>query len=389
MIIEDSPTQAHYLQYLLEQHGYIVSVAENARAGLNILAAHLPSLVISDVLMPEMDGFELCRSIKDDPRTKDVPVILLTSLSDPLDVLRGLECGADNFLTKPCEENRLLSRIADIFANRRNRDHAGSEFNVEVILEGKKRIIRSDPVRMLTFLYHSYETAIERNRDLTKVRDDLRQLSTHDTLTGLFNRAFFEEELQRLQLGRQFPVSVLVADVDDLKPVNDRLGHAAGDRQLRLAAGILSGAFRAGDVVARIGGDEFAVLLPGADELVVAEASQRIRTVLRELNASGDTRGLSISIGAATAHSGDELTRALKLSDERMYQEKFTRKRCLAKEDVSDEYEYEVSLPVLGIVSGPGPGQLQRQESEPPGKSQILKSSPEAFLVDYPSGKPG
>ena len=121
LIVEDSPTQTLRLQHVLETHGYrVLPPARDGREALAALAAHRPTLVITDINMPGMDGYELCRRIKDDPALTDLPVIQLTSLGDPKDILRGLECGADNFIVKPYEEEFLLSRI-----HIRNREGGG------------------------------------------------------------------------------------------------------------------------------------------------------------------------------------------------------------------------------------------------------------------------
>lgn len=158
-----------------------------------------------------------------------------------------------------------------------------------------------------------------------QTEERLRYMSTHDPLTGLYNRAYFQEEMERLEQGRQFPVSVVVFDVDRLKFVNDNLGHAAGDELLVRAALALKGAFRAEDVVARIGGDEFAVLLPSADAEVVKEALRRVVGKIEQNSNEDQSVQLSISFGAATACKGDRLEETLKVADRRMYVNKFNK----------------------------------------------------------------
>jgi len=158
----------------------------------------------------------------------------------------------------------------------------------------------------------------ERKRSETR----LRYLSTHDMLTGIYNRAYFDEEFERLKKGRKFPVSIVMADVDRLKETNDQLGHAAGDELLRHTAEVLKGAFRREDVAARIGGDEFAALLPNTDEVALVEAMERLQQHLTASNAERGRQPLSLSIGAATARSGEELMAAWRIADQRMYRQK-------------------------------------------------------------------
>ena len=117
LVVEDSPTQAENLRYRLEQQGYKVYVARNGEEALKMIGRIRPAIVISDILMPKMDGFLLCKKIKSDENLKNIPFILLTALSDPQDVLKGLECGADDFITKPYDEEYLLTKIRHTLIN--------------------------------------------------------------------------------------------------------------------------------------------------------------------------------------------------------------------------------------------------------------------------------
>ncbi|HEY6872699.1 MAG TPA: response regulator [Geobacteraceae bacterium] len=177
LIVEDSPTQAEQLRYILEKHGHRVMAAGNGRQALSVMAEEKPGLIISDIIMPEMDGYELCRAIKADERYRDIPVILLTSLADPHDVIRGLECGADNFITKPYDETYLLSRIMNIGMERSRRGAADGAEGVEIFFGCRKFMITADRRQILNLLLSTYETAIQKNRELSRARDELRELN--------------------------------------------------------------------------------------------------------------------------------------------------------------------------------------------------------------------
>jgi diguanylate cyclase (GGDEF)-like protein len=138
----------------------------------------------------------------------------------------------------------------------------------------------------------------------------------------LYNRTFFEDELNRLNRGREFPVSIIMADIDDLKETNDSLGHAAGDAILKRFAQVLGAAFRTEDVTARIGGDEFAVLMPNADAKAAEDALSRVKRILHEHNAALDGNPLQLSFGVSTAENRAPLTEVLKEADKKMYAEK-------------------------------------------------------------------
>ncbi len=177
LIVEDSPTQAEQLKYMLEKHYYQVLVAYNGKEALELLGKHRPTIVISDIIMPEMDGYELCRRIKTDENLKDIPVILLTALSDPRDVLRGLECGADNFVTKPYDEKYLCSRIDYLLANLKLQEETRILMGIEIVFAGQKYFITSERQQILNLLISTYETAIHKNHELLKAQDELKTLN--------------------------------------------------------------------------------------------------------------------------------------------------------------------------------------------------------------------
>ncbi|MFO7813814.1 MAG: sensor domain-containing diguanylate cyclase [Pelovirga sp.] len=165
--------------------------------------------------------------------------------------------------------------------------------------------------------------------DITKNKhyeEKLQYLSAHDTLTGLFNRSFFDAELERLMDSRLYPVSVIIADVDDLKGINDTFGHAAGDQMIKLAAKVLRHAVRPEDVVARIGGDEFAILLPQTTS--TDEALLRMRQCQETIQYDDAELPLQLSLGAATARNSGQLRDAMLLADLRMYEDKNSNREC-------------------------------------------------------------
>ena len=175
LIVEDSPTQAENLSYRLEQQGYKVYVALNGEEALKMIDRIRPAMIISDILMPRMDGFLLCKKIKSDENLNNIPFILLTALSDPQDVLKGLECGADDFITKPYDEEYLLAKIRHTLINAGIPRESEIRTGVEVLFKGEKYWITAERQQILNLLLSTYETAVIKNYELKKAQEELRR----------------------------------------------------------------------------------------------------------------------------------------------------------------------------------------------------------------------
>ncbi|HEY2937311.1 MAG TPA: response regulator, partial [Gaiellaceae bacterium] len=216
LIVEDSPTQAERLRYLLDASGYTVRVAGDGAAALAAVRELLPALVITDVVMPGMDGYELCKAIKSDDELGDVPVILLTSLAQPEDVVRSLACGADNFIRKPYDERYLLSRVGNILTGRELRLSGKLKVGLEVYLAGEKHFIDADRQQILDFLLSTYEEVSNANQDLAAKNRELeaRQSELEAALEAL--NAAREDAQQLANVNR----AVLDATVDGIALVD-------------------------------------------------------------------------------------------------------------------------------------------------------------------------
>jgi PAS domain S-box-containing protein len=243
LIAEDSPTQAAQLEYHLTSEGYQVIAAANGREALAAAGRHKPTLVITDVVMPEMDGYMLCKSLKAQPQLKDVPVILLTSLSSPQDVLQGLECGADNFIRKPYNPQYLLSQVEYILTTLSLRRNHRTQAGVQLHFGGRSYSINAERQQILDLLISTYEGAIQihqelaanqlelaRERDLMyNLMENVPDFIYFKDINGGFtrvNRAF------ESALGVELPASVLGKTDFDFFPMEYAIEAAADERKI-------------------------------------------------------------------------------------------------------------------------------------------------------------
>jgi len=206
LIAEDSRTQADKLGFLLEENGFKVTIAANGKQALLAAQAQKPNLIISDIVMPEMDGYELCKAIKSDEKLQDIPVILVTTLSDSQDVIRGLECGADNFIRKPYDERYLLSRINYLLMNLDMRKENKMQLGVQINLGGKKYFINSERQQILDLLISTYEQAVHINNELKQRETELevsnQVLHAFGHIVAGLNHAVTEHDVAEAALER-------------------------------------------------------------------------------------------------------------------------------------------------------------------------------------------
>ncbi|MHB1240595.1 MAG: response regulator [Gammaproteobacteria bacterium] len=227
LIVEDSPTQREQLKHLLTEHGYAVVPTANGKEALDAARSRRPALVISDVVMPELDGYGLSKALKSDAQLKDVPVILVTTLSDPQDVIRGLHCGADNFVRKPYDERYLISRIENLLMNRELRKDQTMQLGVELALGGETHFITAERQQILDLLISTYDQAVRINGELKH-----REAQHTAALDTLHDR---EEEFRTI-LGS---LNDCVITIDDHGII--RSANAAVERVLGYAADELIG----------------------------------------------------------------------------------------------------------------------------------------------------
>lgn len=211
------------MQNVLEANSYDVAIAANGREALQSIGASRPSIVISDIVMPEMDGYELCRTIKADEKLGGISVILLTSLSDPQDVIKALQCGADKFITKPYDEKQLLSTIEHLERNPIQQSPQEIQQGISVSYRGESYLIVSNRLQILNLLLSTYETAMAKNLDLMEAQDELNR----------FNRELEERIQKRTEAlcievaERKAAQAALLVKNEELNAVTQQLWQAA------------------------------------------------------------------------------------------------------------------------------------------------------------------
>jgi diguanylate cyclase (GGDEF)-like protein len=288
LIVDDVEDNLEILGDLLTFDGFEVQFARSGEEALRRVQESRPDLILLDILMPKMDGFEVCERLKADDGTKDIPIIFVSSLTDVESKVNGFKIGAVDFINKPFQHAEILVRV------------------------------------------NTHITMLRLRRDLEEQNEELERLANTDYLTKLFNRRHFFHVAEKKfteALEKEYPLSITLIDLDYFKRVNDTHGHLVGDQVLIHVAQLIRDNCRENDVVARYGGEEFAILHPNTDRhaanLVVDEMRKKIETTPYFYEA--DEIDVTLSAGIVdmeTCSSCSRVDDALSLADKALYRAK-------------------------------------------------------------------
>ena len=312
LIVDDTPNNLRVLSSALMSQGYKVRSVTNGRMALTVAEAAQPQLILLDIRMPEMDGYEVCQRLKAKESTRSIPVMFLSALDDLFDKVRAFEVGGIDYVTKPFQMEEVIMRVRNQL-QLQAAQAAVQQLNAE--LESRVRQRTAQLEREIG----------ERQR----IQQEVLHMALHDSLTGLPNRIWFLKQLgQILAQVHQYPESqfaVLLLDCDRFRNINDSLGHAMGDQLLVGIARRLESCLRPGHSLCRLGGDEFVVLLQEihqeAEATRIAQAIQQEFTLPFQLG--NEEIFSNVSIGIVLGGSQyQEPEHVLRDADAAMYQVK-------------------------------------------------------------------
>ena len=439
LVVDDNPANRKLLEVRLNNEYFEVLTASNGPDAIAMSEKSMCDIVLLDVMMPGMDGFEVCRRLKSHISTAHLPIVMVTALDQPADRVRGLEAGADDFLTKPIDEMHLIARVrslarlkvtidelrnraqttvalgmiapfaipsaedgrrgrllivddrknsAERIALALNPHHAvtvepdaqeamfkAAEDNVDVVIvslglasydalrlssqiralertrnlpillisdvEDRARVLRGLELGVNDWL----SRPVDRNELLARVRTQLRQkryadslrekvqqsieLALFDPLTGLNNRRFLENHLSTMIENarmRRAPLTLMILDIDHFKRVNDTYGHDCGDEVLKGFADRMRGIIRGGDLLCRLGGEEFVIVMPGVDAAAAGRIAERARVAIEQeaflMAGTGQEIAITASIGLAERRDDTNPHELYRRADQALYRSK-------------------------------------------------------------------
>ncbi|MGE5340742.1 MAG: diguanylate cyclase [Candidatus Omnitrophota bacterium] len=303
LIVDDVPQNLQLLGNMLRKRHYRIAVAEKGTQVLELVNTHkiIPDLILLDVMMPEIDGYEICAQLKNTPETCDTPVIFLTARTSVDDIVKGFECGAVDYVTKPFNGMELLARVKTHLELKRMR-----------------------------------EELVKKNKELLEIQEKLELAARTDPLTQLSNRRDMLEKIEseRIRFERSGKTFALVmGDIDDFKGVNDKYGHGCGDFILIETAEIMRSLLRKQDIASRWGGEEFLLLLPETNAEGGRILAEKIRDAIANHGYKYNDLMFSITLTFGVADFGPDhnlgIYDCIKRADSMLYEGKNTGKNCV------------------------------------------------------------
>ncbi|MEA3353348.1 MAG: diguanylate cyclase [Campylobacterota bacterium] len=289
LVVDDTKTNIKILIELLGDN-YDVIAALNGEMALEMIEEEEVDLILLDIMMPQMDGFEVCRRLKSEPKTKDIPIIFLTAMSDEQSIEKAYDLGGSDYVTKPFRPKELLARV-------------------------------------------------KRELQLVTLQNELKLLASTDPMTKLYNRRYFtkvSEHILDLAQRKEEPLSVLMLDIDKFKSINDSYGHAIGDDVIIKLSEILKAYQRKSDIVCRYGGEEFVILLPNTNIDGATVVANKIREVVEQNRVLLDTKEVlkfTVSLGVSQVDLENEkdMEKALNNADGALYEAKKNGRNMVVK----------------------------------------------------------
>ena len=318
LVVDDKPDNLRLLATILTERGYEVRKAISGQLCLRAAKAVVPDLILLDINMPGISGYEICQQLRATPSTKNVPIVFLSALHETIDKVKAFQCGGNDYICKPFQLEEIFVRIEN-------------QLKISFLqkeLEAQKKALEIQNRR----LEEEIQYRVEAENQLLQINQQLQILATVDSLTQLANRHAFDRFLQRewRRMGReQKPLGIILCDVDYFKLYNDHFGHQAGDKCLQQVANAITQVVkRPADLVARYGGEEFAVILPNTDIQGVSTVAEMIRQQVENLQIPhpqslvNNCVTLSLGLACTIPDQDNHPEQLIQRSDEALYEAK-------------------------------------------------------------------